>query len=183
MNNVCILLFGLIGAGKSTFGTYLKERYDAGYMHVKHQLEKKYGLENVPSSYQNLLEKNNSRSYLLDLLKDELCSLESMKIFILEGLFTMDEVLWCKSFFHRKVIVVYIETTDTDIRFYRVKKRGVHLYQKSKRNFKTCDEIRKKWGVDLMKNNADFIIYNNENKEIFFSYIDEFINKVNENNA
>jgi len=178
INNIGILLFGFTGSGKSTFCDYIKKRFGMGYVHVKRAFEKKYGVENAPLIYRNLINKYNDRSYYLNYLRSDLEYLKKNDMFVIEGLFTKHEVFWCTSFFNRKIVTVYIEIKNDDLRFSRYMEREKKSISEAKVGFDLSDEKRKRLVVHSMKEHSDFILYNDHKKEVFFASIDMFMAEI-----
>jgi dephospho-CoA kinase len=172
MENICILLYGFRGSGKSTFSNYLRDNYNASYLHVRRTYRAKYNSE-PPPSYPDMHAESGDKSHWYYKILDEINQVKEKPIVIIEGLFSVEEYLWWKSVL-KNVFVVFTEVDET-LRFKRFLDRENSTIEKAIEDFSKSNEFREGAGTLKMKKKADIIFYNNDDMDTFIGQIEQFM--------
>lgn len=173
----CILLYGLCGAGKSTFCKRAKEKYGLHCIQLRRLFESIVGKKEASKLYHKLYEETSSRTSWLELLKDELLSeICDKDTIVIEGLFTGEEAVWFESF--SSVYTIYLEIVDKEIRLSRYSSREKMCVDYAQKRLLESDCGRIAAGVMQMRDSVDYIITNDGSLEDLFVKVDSIIKQV-----
>ena len=174
---ISILLFGLCGTGKSTFGKRAYQKYGVPTIQVRRLFELVVGRENASKVYHQLCNDSGSRTAWLDVISDKIKSnVMGHECVVIEGIFTKAEAEWFEAF--SSVYVIYIENNDYGKRLARFSEREGLDEEGAKVKLSKSDEGRSDAGVCYAKDFADHIIANDGTFESFHIEVDSIIEQV-----
>lgn len=172
-----IIISGHTSSGKTTVSSYLKKEFNLGHIEESSAVTSEISLfpnSDRKASIDKIVEQFGPLHFIKKAIKD--IHPNRIKPFCISGVRTLVEVDYLKKHYPFSVLL-YI---DGHIELFNIRHQ---IKCRRKNNIESdyqkliMNEIQ--WGMESIKQNADYIITNNCNFELLYYQIDEFYNGIN----
>jgi len=183
-NQKIIALSSKIAGGKGTVAYYLNKKYNYPILRFSEMLRdilKRLYLKETRSNIQKIgtvLRKNFGQDIMSWVMLNEIKE-NKAKVIIIDAVRRQEDLKLIKKE-NYNLYLIYIET-DIKNRFKRLQKRNDNIddQQKSWKKFLQEDRYESETTIKNLKQQADFVIQNNETKKELYQKIEKIIKKIN----